>query len=364
MGNNANRWPDLQSPIISYNTDCCLVLQTSVCYLIMMKAKRRKSQILQPLNEIFGTGANVRLLRVLALEDGSFAAGELAKRALLGRTAIYPALGELERVGVIELIGAGSQRLVQLRSRHPLSRSIRALFRDEAHRFEAFIVALRDLIAGLPSQPISAWIDDMTPSTQNADTVSLFVVVQPAELETVTDALNAGLLDVERKYDIPVEVRGLTRSEVETVESVQAVSRGTWVLVGGVPPTSLLAHSRPKESASALTSHDDHDARSRKLALAIAAKIRRDPGLIAVAEDRLRRRVSRAGLSERRELAEWLRILATMSPARLRRFLLEGSERAVRLRQTLPALNLLSPAERDAVVGSRTDADVLAVVKR
>jgi hypothetical protein len=52
-----------------------------------------------------------------------------------------------------------------------------------------------------------------------------------------------------------------------------------------------------------------------------------------------------------------------MPPARLRRFLLENSERAIRLRQTLPTLNLLSPAEREAVIRSQTDAEVVAAMK-
>jgi hypothetical protein len=84
--------------------------------------------------------------------------------------------------------------------------------------------------------------------------------------------------------------------------------------------------------------------------------------LIPIAEHRVKHRVREAGPRERRELTEWIRILSTMSPARLQRFLLENSEHAVRLRQTLPALNLLSPLERDAVVRSQTDADVIAAI--
>jgi hypothetical protein len=140
------------------------------------------------------------------------------------------------------------------------------------------------------------------------------------------------------------------------------VTLNSVVLLGGVPPVALLERSRPAANTSTLVSHDEHEAGSRRLALAIAAKIRRDPGLIPIAEDRVKHRVREAGPRERRELTEWIRILSTMSPARLQRFLLENSEHAVRLRQTLPALNLLSPLERDAVVRSQTDADVIAAI--
>jgi hypothetical protein len=98
--------------------------------------------------------------------------------------------------------------------------------------------------------------------------------------------------------------------------------------------------------------------------LPIAAKIKRDPGLIPIAAEHVQRRVQKASHRERRELTEWIRILSTMSAARLQRFLLENSERAVRLRQTLPALNLLSPAEKEAIVRSETDRDAIAVVTR
>jgi DNA-binding transcriptional ArsR family regulator len=328
----------------------------------MRLPKHRQSQLLKPLDEILGTPANVRLLRVLALRRTSLTAGELAKSAALGRTSIYPALRQLERAGVVEFIGAGSQRPVQLRDRHPLSRILRDLFRTEARRFEALTVALRELLSDLPHRPMSAWVDETANDAQSGDTLSLYVVAKPEELETITDYLNAHLTDVERKYDVHTAVHGLTRSELDTSHKTSLATLSTVVLLAGVPPVALKARSRSAASDSTFSSHDVHDARSRRLALAIAAKIRRDPGLIAIAEDHVKRRAHKASPRERRELTEWIRILSTMSPARLQRFMVEDSERAVRLRQTLPALNLLSPAEREAVVRSQTDADVIAAV--
>ena len=324
--------------------------------------KHRQSHLLKPLDEILGTPANVRLLRVLALRRTSLTAGELAKSAALGRTSIYPALRQLERAGVVEFIGAGSQRLVQLRDRHPLSRILRNLFRTEDRRFEALTVALRELFSDLPHRPMSAWVDETADDAQGGDTLRLHVVARPEELQNIVDYLNAHLTDVERKYDVHIAVHGLTRSELDTLRSLGTLS--TVVLIAGVPPVALTARSRSAASDSTFVSHDVHDARSRKLALAIAAKIKRDPGLIAIAEDYIKRRAQQASPRERRELTEWIRILSTMSPARLQRFLAEDSERAVRLRQTLPALNLLSPAEREAVIRSQTDADVIAAVTR
>ena len=111
-----------------------------------------------------------------------------------------------------------------------------------------------------------------------------------------------------------------------------------------------------------MRSHAEHDQRARRLAVAIAAKLKWDPGLARIAQQHIARREKRASPQERRELQEWARILTTMSPDRLRRFLVEPGERATRLRQTLPALEILTPAERDAVLASVTDDDARAAV--
>jgi DNA-binding transcriptional ArsR family regulator len=328
----------------------------------MRQPKQRQSLLLHPLDEILGSPASVRLLRVLALRRTSLTAGELAKNAALGRTSVYPALRQLERAGVIELIGAGSQRLVQLRDRHPLSRSLRDLFKTEALRVEALGVSLRKLLSKLPHHPLSAWLNDTAEDATDADTLNLNVVAQPQDLEHITDYLDAHLADVERKYDVHIAVHGLTRSELDTLVKTSSDPGRSLVLLAGVPPLALTARSRSAPGDTAIASHQEHDARSRRLALAIAAKIKRDPGLIATAENQIKRRAQQASPRERRELTEWLRILSTMSPARLQRFLVDDSERAVRLRQTLPMLNILSPAEREAVMRSQTDAEVVAAV--
>jgi DNA-binding transcriptional ArsR family regulator len=328
----------------------------------MRPLKEHQNSLVHPLNEIFGTEANVRLLRVLAMQNTSLTAGELAKRAMLGRSSIYPALRELERAGVVEFIGGGARKLVQLRGGHPLSRTLKELFRAEARRFDALTGALRELVSAMPRAPISAWIDRGGENLESADTLTLYVVARPDELDTLTDYLNERLADLERKYDVHIAVHGLMPSELETLHGAPLTMPHRVVLLGGVPPLALLERSRSTAQASMIVSHDEHDARSRRLAVAVAAKIRRDPGLIAIAEERVKRRAREASPRERRELMEWIRILSTMSPARLQRFLLEDSERAIRLRQTLPALNFLSPVERDAVVRSQTDAEAVTAI--
>ena len=328
----------------------------------MRLPKRPQSRILQPLNVILGTPANVRLIRAVALSSTPLTSGELARRADLGRTSIYPALRALESFGIVELVGAGAQRQVQLRERHPLAHRLKGLFRAEAHRFDELTTALRELFVESPVRPASAWVEDPATAAGGADTIRLYFVAQPDEKEALSDYLDERLPGVERTHDINAVVNGLTRSELEALARTQGNALDNPTLLEGVPPVALLQGPTARAAKPAPRSHDEHDARGRRLALAIATKIKRDPGLIGLARQRLERRAHRASPRERRELTEWLRVLSTMSPARLRAFLTENSARATRLRQSLPALSLLSAAERQAVLSSRTDGDVIAAV--
>jgi hypothetical protein len=212
----------------------------------------------------------------------------------------------------------------------------------------------------LPLRPISVWVDDRARDGQSEHTLMLYFLARPEELEALTDFFNSSLSKIEQTYDTHVQVKGLTSSELKTSYSTQTNTLGEAILIDGVPPAALLEPSRDTATKATLKSHDEHDARARRLALAIATKIKRDPGLIRLAEERLKRRATQASPRERRELAEWMRALVTMSSARLRKFLLEDNERAIRLRQSLPALSLLSSSERDAVIHSHTDADVIS----
>jgi hypothetical protein len=329
----------------------------------MRPPKREQSRVLQPLNEILGTHAKVRIIRTLSLSSTPLTAGELARRADLGRTSIFPALRELEFIGIVEFVGAGAQRQTQLRERHPLSPALRELFRAEANRFDELTTALRELFVESPVRVLSAWVEDAAAVPRGTDAVRLYFVAMPGDKESLSDYLSEHLPAVERAQDLHVVVTGLTRSELEALSRSQGNALDNPTLLEGVPPVGLLRPDTAGTGKPAPMSHAEHDARARRLALAIAVKIKRDPGLIRLAEHRLERRSQRAGPRERRELREWLRVLSTMSPARLRAFLIEDSERATRLRQSLPVLNLLSAAERQAVLRSRTDADVIAAVK-
>ena len=228
----------------------CLLYQTCVRYKRHAPAQADSTRPALPSEDLFGTEANVRLLRVLVLHPTPFTSGELARRAMLGRTSVYPALRVLERAGIVEHVGVGSQKLVQLRVRHPLSQHLRELFRAEAQRVGDLTDALRRLPSTRDPRVLSAWIDE-APNAES-DVLTLYVVARPEDLDALVDQLNADVADVGRTHDVHIAVHGLTRSEVGSVLSPSRLEHIAPRLVGGVPRGA----TRPPAARHATTPAD------------------------------------------------------------------------------------------------------------
>ena len=332
-----------------------------------MPPPRRQSGLRTPLNTILGAEANVRLLRELVLAESPLPASELARRAKLGRTSVYPALAVLEAAGIVSSVGAGARGQIRLRRRHPLASSIVSLFRIEAERVTAFIDALRAAFRSMEPQPMSAWLEglDAEQTEPSASALAMYVVGDPRTLPQLSVDLVTKLAVIEKTFDVVTDLHTLTRSELATRSPGAHEIQRDVVLLAGVPPTGLfpgLAHLAPTSSEPSWN-HERHDARARQLAVAIAAKVRRNPALIRRARRHLESRAASASPRERRELEEWIRILDTMPSARLQRFLVESSERATRLRQSLPALGILTAREREAALASVPGENEHAVAK-
>ncbi len=327
-----------------------------------MPRPKPQSTLRAPLNAILGTEAGVRLLRVLVRAESPIAAGELARRAELGRTSIYPTLEVLERAGIVAFVGAGTQRHATFRRDHPLAKPVADLFRAESRRLETLVAALRAICKDLGVRATSIWLEDLTAHDEDlTDAVACYVVADPKMLPAIVDALTATLEQIERKFDVRIDVHGLTRSELQAWSRAEAARLDDAILLYGIPPVVEIA-SRERPTTSFSGRHADHDARARRLAVAMAMKLKRDPALARRLRNQLVHRLPDASPQEQRELEEWVRILGGMTSARLQRFLMENGERATRLRQTLPALDVLTSAERTAVLGSVTDEEARAAV--
>lgn len=316
----------------------------------MRPTARSQSALRAPLNRILGTEASVRLLRALVEHPASLSRSELARQTRLQASGIAKALVSLEETGVIEFVGTGTRRLVQLRADHPLGPALRSLFDSERSRADRVLGLLRKAASAVYPVPVAAWVETSTTADQNSADDSLVVVIltEPASVELAREAFEMLLGDLERELDVVIEVRVRTRADLVVASDEERQRFASAIPLVGPPPAAL-THDPTTSSGknlSGMRTHAHSDARALSLAGAIAERLRRDPSLVARARDWVEHRLQSASGGERRELREWARILRTMSLPRLRRFLVDPGERATRLRQTLPFLTALTADER------------------
>lgn len=302
-----------------------------------------------PLNAMLGTEANVRLLRVLFATRGEpLGAGELARRAALGRTSIYKALSHLEQAGIVSHVGTGAQRQIRIRDEHPLVPVLHALFEGEASVFARLLDALGEAAAKV-LDATSVWLEGpFTTGTDAPDEpVTCTVLGTPDALPRLTAGLRDAFAPIERAFDVTISVHGTTRTELAMRSGGGVGALRDAVLLAGSPPAAFHPATRAQSAKRRpVATHGDLDAQAVALGAALAKFIRRDPGLIERARLDVERRMRRASPRERHELDEWAQLLRTTTPHRLRALLVDPGERMTRLRQTLPFMSVLAADER------------------
>lgn len=291
-----------------------------------------------PLNEIMGTEANVRVLRVLAQQNTTLSASELSRRAQLQRSTVSRTLKRLEESGVVQFVGAAPQAQVSLRD-GPLGRAIGHLFAAERTRFDALLDGLKRAAASTTPPPISVWIGGrVSLGTDRAgEPIPVYVLDKPDRVAIIAQLIRAQLERLERKLDVTFDVHEFTLADLHTTD-IPSHELANAIVVLGVPPNGL---QEMRQVSRRIKSHGHHDARGLARGKQIAAAIRKDPSIVERARNYVDKRWRDASPGERKELDEWRRILRTASPASLRKILIGTDERSTRLRQTLPFLGVL-----------------------
>ena len=320
----------------------------------MRRVSIPRSAVTFPLNRILSTEGKVRLLRVLARNPGALGVSDLARKTGLTDRGTRIALTSLEPTGIVELQGGGTASRVSFRVEHPLAESLVALFRAEEVRFETIIDTLRAAVEGLSPAPTAAWIQSPVATGRDlpGDAIVVAFLADAASVDDAAIQLERALENLERSMDVTIEIRGLTRADLAVMTEAQRQQMIDAMSLAGPAPSVFAGMSIQPQSTDRIRAkrHSDLDARGLAFGSAIAAAIKEDPTLIERARAWIDTRAKKASAGERRELEEWQRLLRTTSPARLRRVLTDPGERATRLRQTLPFLDALSAAERNALI--------------
>lgn len=116
------------------------------------------STLYHPLDEVLGTRAIVRVLRVLAVHGGSLAVSDIAQRAKLTLPSVRTALRRLLALDVATAIGAGRSMVCGLRHDHPLIPILVTLFRTEQEQATAVLGAVREAAGRLEPAPWAVWL--------------------------------------------------------------------------------------------------------------------------------------------------------------------------------------------------------------
>jgi predicted transcriptional regulator len=299
-----------------------------------------QNSLRNPLNELLGTEAHVRLLRVLANEvDGPLAASNAAERAGLTTPGAYKALKRLLRSGLVVRIGGGRKHLYGLRRSDKLVKAVLKLFQSEQERYETLLGAIKKRIDKLVPYPHSVWLQEF-PSVFG-DALLMGVLHETRQLTNYIHQLRKQLNQVERDFDLTIEVNGYTKADVPNLEADKVTP-----LYGALP----FPDNYSREMYAKPLTHDERDQRMLELSRKLAEAIENDTSLVRRAKEHVHRMLKKDQGSATRDITEWRDILESYSIRRLSRFLTSTSERAKRLRQSNPIFAILSSDERNRLL--------------
>jgi len=289
-----------------------------------------------PLNELLGTRANVRLLRVLANEvDGPLSASDLAKRAGLTVPGVQKALGRLIQAGFISRVGGGRKHQYEIRSSDRLMQATLTLFMAEKDRFEKLISVIKLEIKDLMPHPQAAWVQSFPRET--GEPLTLGLLNETRHLTNCVRQLRTKLNQVEKDFNLTIELEGYTKADILDLDLKELTP------LYGVMPSSY--HPLRQQIKGPLTQRE-HDRRLLALSRGLAKIIQGDTSLLRRAKNHIDHLLDDDQGMTNRDLVEWRDILNMYSVQRLSRFIISSSERANRLRQSNPFFAILNADER------------------
>ena len=303
-----------------------------------MARPRGESDILRhPLDEVLGTRAMVRLVRLMAYEvDAPLSAPDAADRVGLTPAAARTSLEQLVQTGFVVRVGAGRMVQYAVKESEPLVDALRAVFRVERDRYDTFLRQLRELLEATP-EVLSAWIERIPADPGSA--LEVVVVAKTDSIPWIGRELRLALSSLESRADQVIELAVFSKADapVPALESV-------------VPLSGTLAVQWPPATGRGSRSHSATDDRSLRMSQGIAQLLRHDPSMATRALRHVERLLREDQGAAGADLMEWKQLLEAYSPERLGSFLVSTSSRAARLRQSSPFFAVLSPGERDRLV--------------
>ncbi len=298
-----------------------------------------------PLNELFGTRSNVRLLRVLATEvDGPLSAADAARRAGLTVPGAQKALTSLTHAGFLTRVGGGRRYLYEIRSSDPLMKAAAAVFQAEKNRYDALLHRMKQAVESLAPPPHAAWIKQVP---QNAgDPLTISLLHSSRDLSPAVRELRKRLSPLESEFNLTIELEGYTRADLLDLDLAEVT-----LFYGFLPSLERPSVRQPNGPLT----HAGKERQLDELSENLPKLIEQDPSLLRRAKDHVDRLLQENHGTAARDLAEWRYILERYPMDRLLQFLASSSERSKRLRQSNPFFAVLSRDEKARLIGGAGD---------
>lgn len=211
------------------------------------------STLYHPLDEVLGTRALVRVVRVLAAHGGSLAVADIARRARLTLPSVRAALRRLLDLEVAIGIGAGRSMVCGLRQEHPLVPVLVGLFRAEQEQASAVLGAVREAAGRLDPAPLAVWLYGSVARGEDdaASDIDIALVMAAPEFAAQADAIRDAVsrtraASAERVSVItmaPADVRRAARAKTPFWDNL---TRDAVVLLGDAPADVLERARRRK----------------------------------------------------------------------------------------------------------------------
>jgi len=276
--------------------------------------------------------------------DGPLTASDAAKRAGLTVPGAQKALRRLFRSGFVSRVGGGRKHQYEIRRSDRLMQIALELFRAEKDRYEQLFSAIKKEINNLKPHPHAAWIQEFPKKL--GEPLTLGVLHKTLHLTHCIRQLRTQLNQVEKVFDLTIEVEGYTKADVSDLKF-----EGFTPLYGVLPSFNI----RNQQMIKSPLTHLEKDRQMLELSRGLSKVIENDTSLVRRAIEHVDSLLKEDQGLATRDIMEWRDILKMYSIQRLSRFLTSSSERANRLRQSNPFFAILSPDEQARLINDLED---------
>lgn len=301
----------------------------------MQPTASNQSSLRCPLNEVFGSRSQVRLLRVLATDhEGPLLPSEAARRAGMTESTARKILNRLVRTGLVEERPNGRGTRFTFSRQGFLAREVARLFEVERDRASQLQQSLKKAVRAMPNPPAMAWVQEFLAGWLDCQEVAVLYSGEPQE-EWLAE-LHDQLRTVEEIFGITLEIRPFSRRELADVDWSKVV------MLSGESPVQRDRTSAAEHSAS----EEQLNPQSSEFSGALVALLEENLSVLRRARDNVRGQLNDQPNGHAHDLWEWQKILDTFSLPRLLNFIGSETPRALRLRECSPFPEVLSREER------------------